>query len=148
MHLFKTPYFRGFHISLQYSKWGVDKKYQIVHNISVNKTLIQNGKYKEIIMKVQKFEGLPRTNQVFKSHSNLNNTNNNKVATNKIFYDSISVDSPVLTDSIENPILPQIARKFKKAYNILFPAKVVKEAKEIRNQIDEFVDGSKFQAVA
>ena len=86
-------------------------------------------------MKIQKFEGLPITNQVFKSHSN-NNKNINK---NKSFYDIDSVDSALKTDSIDDPILPQIVRKFKKAYNIIFPAKVVEEAQNKMNQIDNFV---------
>ena len=90
-------------------------------------------------MKVQKFEGLPIVNQVFKSHSNDNN---------KKFYDIDSVDSALKTDSIDDPILPQIVRKFKKAYNIIFPAKVINEAQNIKSQIDSYVDGQRFNKVA
>ena len=95
-------------------------------------------------MKVQKFTGLPRTNQVFKSHSKetRNNLNNKKI------FDMDSVNGALATDSIDDPILPQIVRKFKKAYNIIFPESVIDEAKNIRNQIDEYVDGQKFQANA
>lgn len=95
-------------------------------------------------MKIQKFEGLPKTQQVFKSHSNDVRANFN----NRVFYDIDSVDAAILTDSIDDPILPQIVRKFKKAYNILFPAKVVYEAKNIKNQIDDLVDTHKFNAIA
>ena len=42
-----------------------------------------------------------------------------------------SVDGAMTTDSIDDPILPQIGRKFKKAYNILFPEKVVEEVKNL-----------------
>lgn len=93
-------------------------------------------------MRVQRFEGLPKVNQVFKSHSNERKLNNNKS------YDMDSVDSALSTDSIDDPILPQIVRKFKKAYNIIFPEKIVREAKNIKNAIDEYVDEPKFNAVA
>lgn len=91
-------------------------------------------------MKIQRFEGILITNQVFKSHSNNN--------ANKKFYDIDSVDSALKTDSIDDPILPQIVRKFKKAYNIIFPAKVVNEAQNIKSQIDSYVDGQKLNKVA
>ena len=95
-------------------------------------------------MKVQKFTGLPRTNQVFKSHSKetRNNLNNKKI------FDMDSVNGALATDSIDDPILPQIVRKFKETYNIFFPDKVVKEAENIKKQVDSLVDNHKFQAVA
>ena len=94
-------------------------------------------------MRVQKFEGLPITHQVFNAHSNNNNSFNKRV-----FFDIDSVDGAMLTDSLYDPILPQIVRKFEKAYNILFPAKVVREAKHIKNQIDELANDRRFNAVA
>ena len=106
----------------------------MVHNKSVERTLKERSKTEVNKMKIQKFEGLPITNQVFKSHSN-----NKKLNSNKAFYDIDSVDSALKTDSIDDPILPQIVRKFKKAYNIIFPAKVVEEAQNKMNQIDNFV---------
>ena len=96
-------------------------------------------------MKVQRFEGLSTTYQVFNSNSNNNSLNKKN---NKVFYDMDSVDNALLTDSIDDPILPQIVRKFKKAYNILFPAKVVKEAKNIKDQIDEWADDHTFVMLA
>ena len=97
-------------------------------------------------MRVQKFEGLPKLNQDFKSRSNENQNKN--IINNRKFYDMDSVDFAMKTDSIDDPILPQIVRKFKKAYSILFPEKVIEEAKTIRSQIDEYVEGPNFQAVA
>ncbi len=97
-------------------------------------------------MKVQRFEGLRLTQQVFNSHST--NGSFNKNNNSKVFFDMDSVDEALLTDSIDDPILPQIVRKFKKAYGILFPAKVVKEAKTIKNQIDDLVDDHTFLMLA
>ena len=94
-------------------------------------------------MKIQKFEYSPINKQVFKAHSYRDQKNNKK-----IFYDMDSVDKAMATDSIDNPILPQIVRKFKESYNIIFPARVVKEAENVRNQIDKLVDNHKFEAVA
>ena len=92
-------------------------------------------------MKIQKFEGLPITNQVFKSHSNKINNNH------KSFYDMDSVDFAMQTDSINDPILPQIVRKFKKAYNIIFPEKIIEEAQNKMDAFDTFV-GQNFNRVA
>lgn len=94
-------------------------------------------------MKVQRFEGLPLTHQVFNAHSNNANSFNKRV-----FFDIDSVDGAMLTDSLDDPILPQIVRKVEKAYNILFPAKVVREAKHIKNQIDEIAKDKRFNAIA
>ena len=92
-------------------------------------------------MKIQRFEGLRLTQQVFNSHSNDKSFNKNHP---KVLFDMDSVDGALLTDSIDDPILPQIVRKFKKAYGILFPAKVVNEAKNIKTQIDDLVDDHTF----
>jgi len=94
-------------------------------------------------MNVQKiaFNGL--NNKVFASHSKKESDTQKKV-----FYDIDSVDTALMTDSIDDPILPQVIRKLKKSYNILFPAKVINEAKNIKTQIDDYVDGKNFQAVA
>ena len=97
-------------------------------------------------MKIQKFEYLPVNNQVFKAHSK--NSQPNFVGSVNESYDMDSVDNALLTDSIDDPILPQIVRKFKESYNILFPAKVVKEAKNVKNRIDRLVDNERFQIVA
>ena len=90
-------------------------------------------------MKIQKFEGLPVSNQVFKSKEKVNN---------KVFYDIDSADSAVATDSLDAPLIPQIVEKLKKAYRIAFPKKVVTEAENIKIQIDDLVENHKFQAVA
>ena len=97
-------------------------------------------------MKVQKFEGLPMTHQVFNSHSN--NSSFNKKNSSKVFFDMDSVDGAMSTDSLTDPILPQLVRKFKKAYGYAFPEKVVNRAGEIKNQIDSLVDNHTFQAIA
>ena len=94
-------------------------------------------------MKVQKFEALPIKNQVFSSHSK-----SPKSYDNKVFYDIDSADSAVATDSLNAPFIPQLVAKFKKAYRIAFPEKVVNEAENIKSQIDDLVENHKFQAVA
>lgn len=97
-------------------------------------------------MKIQKIETLFVNQQSFKANKhdkNYNNKNNTK-----IFYDIDSVDEALLTDSIDDPILPQIVRKFRNAYGVLFPVKTIEEAKKIKNQIDELVEDHKFQVVA
>ena len=96
-------------------------------------------------MKVQRFEGLPMTHQVFNSHSNNSSFNKNN---SKVFFDMDSVDGALSTDSLTDPILPQLVRKFKKAYGYAFPEKVVDRAGEIKKQIDTLVDDHKFQAIA
>ena len=48
---------------------GLDKFEQIVHNISVVKTLKHNIERRSILMKIQKFEYTPINKQVFKAHS-------------------------------------------------------------------------------
>lgn len=93
-------------------------------------------------MRVQKFEGLPIRNQVFKSHSKNNNNYNN------MFYDIDSAEEAAALDSLDAPFFPQILRKIKKAYNIIFPEKVVKKAENIKLQIDDLVENHRFQAVA
>ena len=125
---------------------GVDKFEQIVHNISVNETLKYSVERRSILMKIQKFEYTPINKQVFKAHSN--NQKSASSTNKKVFYDMDSVKDAMATDSIDDPILPQIVRKFRESYNILFPAKVVKEAKNVKNQIDKLVDNHKFEAVA
>lgn len=92
-------------------------------------------------MKVQRFEGLSTINKVSHKHSNIQQP---KVK----FFDMDSVESALKTDSIDDPILPQIVRKYKKAYDIIFPEKVVKEAQSIQNQIDDFVGGAKLNKIA
>ena len=89
-------------------------------------------------MKVQKFEGLYNSNQVFKS---------NKIK-NKVFYDMDSADSAAATDSLDAPLIPQLVAKIKKAYRIAFPKKIVTEAENIKTQIDDLVENHKFRAVA
>lgn len=125
---------------------GLDKFEQIVHNISVVKTLKHNIERRSILMKIQKFEYTPINKQVFKAHSNKGQSAN--TVNNKVFYNMDSVDEAMTTDSIDDPILPQIVRKFKETYNIFFPAKVVKEAKNVKTKIDKLVDNHKFEAVA
>ena len=93
-------------------------------------------------MKVQKVKGLPITNQVFKSHSKLNETNN------RVFYDIDSADSAVATDSLYAPFLPLLVNKIKKAYRIAFPKQVVQEAENIKTEIDDLVLNHRFDAVA
>ena len=94
-------------------------------------------------MKVQKFEGLPITNQVFKSHpKNIQNQ------TTKSFYDIDSADSAAATDSLNEPLIPQLVEKIKKAYRIAFPKDVVNEAENIKTEIDSLTQNHKFQAVA
>ena len=97
-------------------------------------------------MKIQKFEYTPINKQVFKAHSNKGQSA--EPLKNKVFYNMDSVDEAMTTDSIDDPILPQIVRKFKETYNIFFPAKVVKEAKNVKTKIDKLVDNHKFEAVA
>ena len=98
---------------------------------------------KRYFMKVQKFEGLPLTNQVFNSNKNVTN-----YKSNKNFYDIDSTDSAVATDSLNAPLIPQIVEKIKKAYRIAFPNKIVTEAENIKTQIDDFAENHRFQAVA
>ena len=92
-------------------------------------------------MRVQKFEGLPIRNQVFKSNSD------NKY-NNRLQYDIDSAEEAAEIDSLDRPFFPQMLKKIKKAYNIVFPEKVVKKAENIKLQIDDLVDNHKFQAVA
>lgn len=94
-------------------------------------------------MKVQKFEGLPKTYQTFKSKTN--NMNNN----HKVLFDIDSAESAASTDSIESPFFPQLIRKIQKSLNMVFPKKVVKEAENIDASINKIVENNhKFQAVA
>ena len=94
-------------------------------------------------MKVQKFEGLPRTFQTFKSKSNDMNNNH------KVIFDIDSAESAAATDSIDSPFFPQLIRKIQKSFNIVFPKKVVKEAENINSSISKIVENNhKFQAVA
>ena len=81
-------------------------------------------------MRVQRFEGLPINNQVFKSHST------GEINIKRIPFEMDSVDSALETDSLESPIIPQIARKFKKAFNIVFPPKVIEEAQTLHDKIN------------
>ena len=92
-------------------------------------------------MKIQRFEGLSTVNKVSSKHSNAQQQNCK-------FFDMDSVDSALKTDSIDDPILPQIVRKFKKAYDIIFPDNVVSEAQAIQNRIDGYVCGSKLNKIA
>ena len=93
-------------------------------------------------MKIQKLNNLPVYNQVFKSHSkNIGNNNN-------VLYDIDSAEEAAALDSLDAPFFPQLLRKIKKAYNIIFPENVVKKAEDIKLQIDDLVENHKFQAVA
>ena len=96
-------------------------------------------------MKVQRFEGLQATHQVFNSHSNNNSFNKNG---SKVFFDMDSVDDALSTDSLTDPILPQVVRKFKKAYGYIFPEKVISRAGKIKHEIDSLADNHKFQTIA
>ena len=93
-------------------------------------------------MKIIKFEGLPYTNQTIKP-----SFNKSDVKMNRRFYDIDSADSAIATDSLNAPLIPQLVEKFKKAYRIAFPKKVISEAENIKTQIDDFVENHKFQAV-
>ena len=96
-------------------------------------------------MKVQKFEGLTRPYQTFKSKSNNMNSNSNK----RVLFDIDSAESAAATDSIDSPFFPQLIRKIQKSFNIVFPKRVVKEAENIDSSINSIVENNhKFQAVA
>lgn len=92
-------------------------------------------------MKIQRFEGLSVTNKVSSRHSNGQQQNSK-------FFDMDSVEGALKTDSIDDPILPQIVRKFKKAYDIIFPDKIINEAQTVQNQINSYISGSKLNKIA
>ncbi len=92
-------------------------------------------------MRVQKFEGLTINNKVFKAHSNETNKYNNT----RTFHNMDSVDKAMESDSIENPILPQLLAKLKNAYGLIFSKEVVNRAKEIKSDINSVIESKPFQ---